>query len=125
MAVTITTGPTNLRIYQRSNETGCAAIRVEGAYVGTGTSVQYKIEEGAAVRQNWTAMGAQSVATASYSGYMVNVPCGDSNNWFKLSIRIVDAGGSVIDSTVFTGMNWTVGVLVLGAGQSNLSYWKT
>jgi len=125
MAVTITTGPTNLRIYQRSTESHRASIKVAGAYVGSGTSAHYRVTEGATVIQEWKELGAVSVSAGAYSGYMINVPSGSPGAWFTLSIRIVDAAGTVVDSTTFGSVSWSVGVDVLGCGQSLLSEWNT
>ena len=124
MVVTVTTGPTNLRIYQRSNEAQRSAIRVIGAYVGTGVTAEYKITEGARIVQNWKTFGAVSVAPGSYEGYMVNVPCGTAGAWYTLHVQILDGAGAVVDS-VALGHSWSVGIIVLGAGQSLLSEWNT
>lgn len=123
MAIALTTGPTNLRIYQRSNVSGRSSIKLVGTYVGSGTSVQYKITEGARVVQDWKTLGAVSVSSGSFSGYLINVPCGSSGSWYSLDLKVVDAAGATIDSGTIA--NWSVGVGVLGTGQSLLSEWNT
>ena len=106
----------NNRVYQRSGTS--KSITVTGTYAGSPTAIQARIVQHGTSTEvvTWTTIVA-SPSGGTFSGAL-SVPQG---GWYNVQVRFSNDTGIVSNGSNKFG----VGIVVLCAGQSNMSYWGT
>ena len=119
-AITFTTAPVANSVLQRGTS-NTKSISIGGGYTGTvPADLQWRLENeaGALIAgYDWTTIAGATIGGGTWSA-SVTVPHDTARGGYKIAVRSRTAGGAVMDTKL--SPSFTVGVIVEGAGQSNM-----
>ncbi len=119
--LTFTTTPAANAVIQRAKGTSSKAIPIGGTYTGTTpTDLQWRLENEAGTLiagYDWATIAGATISGGSWSA-SVTVPQDSARGGYRIHVRSRDNTGTPIDSK--TSSEFTVGVLIEAAGQSNM-----
>ncbi len=119
-AITFTTAPVANSVLQRGTS-NTKSISIGGGYTGTvPADLQWRLENeaGALIAgYDWTTIAGATIGGGTWSA-SVTVPHDTARGGYKIAVRSRTAGGEVMDTKL--SPSFTVGILIEGAGQSNM-----